>query len=188
MDELSSSPPMDPDIDEAQQRQLHLARAQGDAYGAAFEHMASRVALGGGERRAGDYWIGYAVEAAEGMYEWDDGKLVWREPGEGDLHVEITVRDAGDGRFVPCAGVTVTLIDPDGERLGTHEHPLLWDPMIYHYGRNWAVASHGSYRLRVRVEPPRFLRHDQINGSRFVDVVETEFSDVKISDRHELGA
>jgi hypothetical protein len=90
---------MDPDTDEATQRQLHFARAQGDAYGDALEHMTTAIADDGGQQRAGDYWIGYAVEEAEGMYEWRADELVWTEPGETNLHVEITVRDAGDGRF-----------------------------------------------------------------------------------------
>lgn len=171
---------MDPDTDEATQRQLHLARAQGDAYGDAVAHMATAVAQDGGEQRAGDYWIGYAVEDAEGMYEWRGGELVWREPGETNLHVEITVRDAGDGRFVPGARVLVTLIDPVGEELGTHEHPLLWHPMIYHYGRNWTTDADGLHTLRVRVEPPTFMRHDQVNGRRFTAPTEVEFHDVMV--------
>ncbi len=65
--------------------------------------------------------------------------LVWREPGDENLHVEIAVRDGADGRFVPALRVTATLVDADGTELGEHEHPLLWHPMIYHYGRNWKV-------------------------------------------------
>ncbi len=61
-------------------------------------------------------------------------RAVWCEPGHANLYVELSVRDAGDGRFVPGARVLATLVDPDGEELGTHEQPLLWHPMIYHYG------------------------------------------------------
>jgi hypothetical protein len=172
---------MDPDTDETTQRQLHLARAQGDAYGNALEHMTTAVADDGGQQRAGDYWIGYAVEEAEGMYEWRGNDLVWTEPGETNLHVEITVRDAGDGRFVPGVRVLATLIEPGGEELGTYEQPLLWHPMIYHYGRNWTASREGQYTLRVQVEPPTFMRHDQVNGRRLAETVEVEFSDVNVS-------
>jgi hypothetical protein len=41
--------------------------------------MTTEVAGDGGEQEAGHYRIGYAVEEAEGMYEWVDGGLVWRE-------------------------------------------------------------------------------------------------------------
>lgn len=175
-----TAPPMDPDTDEADARQLDLARAQGEAYGAALAHMTTEVAHDGGEQEAGHYRIGYAVEEAEGMYEWIDEDLVWREPGDENLHLEISVRDAGDGRFLPEARVTATLVAPGGEEIGPHEMPLLWHPMIYHYGRNVTVPSDGEYALRVRVEPPRFMRHDETNGRRFLSAVEVEFTGVKV--------
>lgn len=173
-------PPMSPDTDEADETQLALAREQGDAYGRALEHMSERVADRGGEARVGEYRIGYAVEEAEGFYEWQDGHLEWREPSGETVHVEVTVRDAADGRFVPGARVLVTVIDADGNDVGTHEQPLLWHPMIYHYGRNWDVPRDGTYTLRVRVEPPRFGRHDEVNGRRFTQPAETEFPDVEM--------
>ncbi len=77
------------------------------------------------------------------MYEWRDGELVWHEPQDENVHLEISVRDAGDGRFVPCVRVIATLIHADGTEVGTHEQPLLWHPMLYHYGRNWRVARGG---------------------------------------------
>lgn len=179
----SAHPPMDPDTSEATAEQLDLAREQGDAYGRALQHMTTRVAHDGGEQEAGPYRIGYAVEEAEGMFEWTDDGLVWRDPGEANAHIEVSVRDASDGRFVPGVGVTATLIDPDGNEAGTHEQPLLWHPMLYHYGRNWTLPSDGRYTLRIRVDPPTFMRHDEVNGRRFTEPVETEFTGVRV----ELG-
>lgn len=173
-------PPMDPNTSEATTEQLNFARAQGDAYSQAVAYMANEVAHDGGEQRAGDYIVAYAVEEAEGMYEWSDGKLAWREPGEDNLHVEVAVRDAGDGRFVPGVRVLATLVDPQGNEVGTHEHPLLWHPMIYHYGRNWNVPADGDYALRVHIEPPTFMRHDEVNGRRFMEAVDVEFKPVKV--------
>jgi len=173
-------PAMDPDTSEATQKQLDLAIAQGDAYGAALEYMTGTVAHGGGQTEAGHYLIGYAVEEAEGMYEWEDGELVWHDPEDENLHVEIAVCDAADGRFIPAVKVTGTLIDPDGNEVGSHEHPLLWHPMLYHYGRNWTVPSDGTYTLHVRVEPPTFMRHDDVNGCRFKEPVETTFTNVQV--------
>ena len=155
------SPPMEPDTSEASSRQLELAREQGEAYGRALEYMTGEVAHDGGEQEAGHYRIAYAVEEAEGMYEWADGELNWHDPGEENVHVEVAVRDAGDGRFVPGVRVLATLISPDGDEVGTHEQPLMWHPMMYHYGRNWIVPADGRYTLRVRVEPPTFMRHDE---------------------------
>ena len=173
-------PPMDPNTDEADAKQLDLARQQGESYRRALEHMANDVAHDGGMQEAGEYLIGYAVEEAEGMYEWEDGELVWHDPDGENLHVEIAVCDGADGRFVPGVKVTGTLVDPDGNEVGSHEHPLLWHPMLYHYGRNWTVPADGTYTLRVRVEPPTFMRHDEVNGRRFGEVVETTFDNVQV--------
>ena len=73
-------PPMDPNTDEADAKQLDLARQQGESYRRALEHMANDVAHDGGMQEAGEYLIGYAVEEAEGMYMWEDGGLVWHDP------------------------------------------------------------------------------------------------------------
>lgn len=175
-----NGPPMDPNTSEATAEQLDLARAQGQAYGRALNYMTGTVAHDGGEQRAGDYLVGYAVEAAEGMYEWVDGELAWRDPGDANVHVEVAVRDAGDGRFVPGVRVLATLIAPDGHDVGTHEQQLLWHPMIYHYGRNWTVPADGEYTLRVHLDPPTFMRHDEVNGRRFMVPVDVEFHGVEI--------
>jgi hypothetical protein len=160
--------------------QPSAAWAQGDAYGGALALMTGTTAHDGGERQAGDYLIGYAVAAAEGAYEWVDGELEWRDPVEENIHLRISVRDAGDGRFVPGLRVVATLADPDGAEIGPHEHPLVWHPVLYHYGRNWLVASDGEYILRIEVDPPRFLRQDDVNGLRFMDAVAVEFPCVNI--------
>lgn len=71
-------------------------------------------------------------------------------PGEENLRVEVAVRDAGDGRFVPGMRSIATPLDPDGDEVGTHEQPLLWRPVIHHYGRNWADPRTASASLRER--------------------------------------
>jgi hypothetical protein len=35
-------------------------------------------------------------------------------------------------------------------------------------------------QLRVHVDPPAFMRHDEINGRRFTEPADTEFTGVKI--------
>jgi hypothetical protein len=153
---------------------------QGEAYGRALALVAGTFAHDGGEQQAGDYLIGYAVGGAEGTYEWVDGQLEWRDPVEENIHLRISVRDAGDGRFVPGLRVVVTLIDSDDVPVGSHAHPLVWHPVLYHYGRNWLVASDGEHVLRIEVDPPRFQRQDDVNGLRFMDTVAVEFPCVNI--------
>ncbi len=166
--------------DEANERQLEMARAQGEAYQHALNHMATKEAHDGGEQPAGDYIVAYAVESAEGMYALNDGKLEWQAPTSENVHVEVSVRDAADNRFIPGLNVFATLIDPDGNTIATHQQPFLWHPWLYHYGRNWEVPGDGEYTLRVRIDPPTFMRHDSKNGLRYTDRVEVEFKNVKI--------
>ena len=175
-----TKPPMDPDTSEADRTQLELARAQGEAYGRALEHMVRHVAHDGGMTEAGHYVVGYAIEEAEGMYEWTGDGLEWRDPDAENVHLEVSVRDRGDGRFVPAVGVTATLAAPDGTEAGPFELPLLWHPMLYHYGRNVTVEADGEYTLRVRIDPPVFMRHDEVNGKRFLDPVEVAFDRVRV--------
>lgn len=173
-------PPMDPGSSEADQRQLELAAAEGAAYGRALEHMTGEVAKDGGEQRAGDYLVGYAIEDAEGMYHWTGDGLEWHNPQDENVHLEVAVRDAADGRFVPGVSVQATLVTPSGEKLGPYPQELVWHPMLYHYARNWQVPEDGLYTLRVHVDPPTFMRHDELNGRRFVEPVDVEFTGVRI--------
>jgi hypothetical protein len=165
--------------DEAKQQQIALAKGQGEAFQRAVDNMTQKTAHGA-ERRVGDYLIGYAVEDAEGMYHLRDGKLEWAEPSDENAHVEIVVRNAVDGRFLPGLTVHATLVDSGGKEVGTHEQPFLWHPWIYHYGRNWRVPSDGVYTLRVRVEAPQYPRHDKINGKFYAEPAEVTFENVRI--------
>lgn len=171
-------PPMKPS-DEAEPDELDLAREQGRAYVRALEHMVEEVADGGGQKEAGPYVVGFAHEEAEGMYRFEDGELVWQEP-DGNIHLEISVRDAGDDRFVPGLTIHLTLLDHNGEEVGTERMPFLWHPWLYHYGRNWQIPGDGRYTLRIRIEPPAFMRHDQENGRRYGEEVTVEFADVEL--------
>ncbi len=81
---------------------------------------------------------------------------------------------------MPGGRVLATLIEPSGEEVGNHEQPLRSHPMLYHYGRNWTVPVDGEYTLRVRVDPPTIMRHDEVNGKRFLKVEEVEFENVDI--------
>lgn len=177
---MTDRPPMDPSSDEASEDQLALAREQGEALGRAVRKMTDEVAQTGGMKTVGDYEIGFAIEEAEGMYHMVDGELQWQAPQDENLHVEVVVRDAADGRFVPCLDVQATLVTADGDEVGTHTQPLLWHPMINHYGRNWTVPGDGTYSLRVHVEPPTFPRHDEINGRRFAEPADVEFTGISV--------
>ncbi len=166
--------------DEAKKNQLEMARQQGEAYVKALKEMANKEADDGGEKRAGQYVVAYAVEKAEGMYRQQNGELRWTEPENENCHVEVSVRDAADNRFIPGLTVHVRLVDENGEEVGRHQQPFLWHPWLFHYGRNWEVPGAGAYRMEVHIAAPEFGRHDKKNGKRYAEDVEVTFDNVQI--------
>jgi hypothetical protein len=166
--------------DEASRFNLALARAQGTTFAAALKHMAKLVADDGREVQKGEYLVAYAVEKAEGMYHLRRGKLHWMAPKQDNVHVEVVVRDAADGRFIPGLKVVATLVDPRGRKVGTRAQPYIWHPWLYHYGRNWRVPGDGTYTLHVRFDAPTYHRHDKLNGRRFRKGAAVTFRGVKI--------
>ena len=167
--------------DEADKPQLEMAREEGDAYQRSLDYMVEEVAHTGAKKTVEGYIIGIAQEAAEGMYRLnDDGALVWQEPQEENCHIEVSVSDAADHRFIPSLDIEATLVSRDGETIGPFPAPFLWHPGLYHYGANIKVPGNGKYDLKVRVAPPSFTRHDKTNGKRFARTVEVEFPGVDI--------
>lgn len=181
-----TSPKTDPSqqerpSDEANKKQLEIARKEGAAYQEALQVMATEVADTGGTQKAGDYIVGFAQERAEGMYHLrGPGELEWVEPTDENCHLEVSVSDAGDGRFIPYLTIHATLTKDGGERVGPVEVPFLWHPGLYHYGINLKVPGDGQYTLQVRIEPPTFMRHDQVNGKRYAEPVEVTFENVQL--------
>src|SRR5206468_2931804 len=110
---------------EAEPDQLDVARAEGGAYARALQAMDEES--GAVTQRAGDYLVAFVQENAEGMYELEDGRLLWREaPEEANAHLEIAVADAADGRFVPGLDITLTVLDGGDRALFTTPMPFLW--------------------------------------------------------------
>jgi hypothetical protein len=176
----TQTPPMEKS-DEANKEQLQMAIDQGMAYKTALDHMANEEADDGGEVHIGDYLVAYAVESAEGMYHMQSGGLEWIEPGDENCHIEISVRDAADQRFIPYLDITVEVLEADGNSLGSHTQPFVWHPWLYHYGRNWQVPGDGEYTLKVSIKAPDFPRHDEKNGERYGDDVNVKFEGVRIN-------
>lgn len=179
--EQNRLPPREPS-DEADSQQLEMAKAEGDAYLKSLEYMVKDVADAGDTQRAGDYLVGFAQERAEGMYMLQrEGQLEWDEPEDENCHLEVAVADAADGRFIPYLTVHATLTPENGEAVGPVEIPFVWHPGVYHYGRNLKVPGDGRYDLQIRIEPPTFMRHDEVNGKRYAEAVEVTFAAVTIT-------
>ncbi|GGL99024.1 iron transporter [Deinococcus aerophilus] len=166
--------------EEADAHQLKLARREGDAYQESLNYMVQEVADSGAVQRDGDYLIGYAQEKAEGMYApREEGTLEWTAPTDENCHIEVSVSDASDGRFLPQLTIHATLTG-QGETVGPFEVPFLWHPGLYHYGKNIRVPGDGEYDLTVRVEAPTFMRHDKQNGQRYARGAEVTFRKIQV--------
>ncbi|MGA4687764.1 MULTISPECIES: iron transporter [Micromonospora] len=164
---------------EATAEQLDIARAEGDGYRRAMRAMADED--GAVTARSGDLAIAFVNEEAEGMYALDGDRLVWREAAQdANVHLEVAVADAGDGRFVPGLSVHLEL-NRDGRTVLATELPFLWHPFLHHYGANAAMPDEGPYQVTVRVAPARFMRHDPVNGRRYAEPVEVRFDDVRLA-------
>jgi hypothetical protein len=166
--------------DEATREGLRLAREAGDAYRRMVKYFIEHVATTGATAGAGDYTIGVAIEEAEPLYRWLDGKPQLREPfREANAHLEVVVMDAADGRFLPYLDVSVTMAR-DGQDVGSYTLPFLWHPTMFHYGANVHVPAAGRYTATVFVEPPTFPRHDKVNGDRYRAPVRVRFEDLEV--------
>jgi hypothetical protein len=174
----AKNPPME-SSKESTSQELQLAKDQGEAYKKALDYMTTQVDEGS-VKHAGDYQVGYAIEKAEGMYYPVHGQLEWRDPTDQNAHIEVTVRDDKDGRFIPGLVVMVTVLDERGNEIGTRQLPFLWHPWLYHYGLDWKVPGEGKYTLRIHIDVPPFPRHDKKNGQRYAEPVEVEFKNVTI--------
>ena len=162
--------------DEADKRQLEMAREEGDAYQHSLDYMVEQVAHTGAKKTIRGYIIGIAQEKAEGMYRLNsDDELIWEEPDEENCHIEVSVSDAADHRFIPALDVETTLISATGETIGPFQMSFLWHPGLYHYGANIIVPDDGKYDVKVTIGVPKFARHDKTNGKRFAKPVEVDF-------------
>jgi len=166
--------------DEADKHQLELSRREGAAYRRSLTYMAEEVAHTGATKEVNGYLVGIAQEEAEGMYHLEDGELVWKAPQEENCHIEVSVSDADDNRFIPQLDVEVTLVAEDGTEVGPFKTPFLWHPGLYHYGRNVKVPGDGSYKVVVDIAAPTFPRHDKTNGKRYGEPVHVEFDGIDI--------
>jgi uncharacterized protein involved in high-affinity Fe2+ transport len=162
---------------------VSLSRREGAALERPLLEMFSSVAVNGEQTRAGDYLVVVAVERAEG-YWMPMGKdiaynIVESQSAAHNGHVEVGVRDARTGRFLPGLNLTATVLDGD-RTIGTKHEPFMWHPWIHHYGENWRIPRTGRYSVRVHADPPPFRRYGRsatfftapvdlrVDGLRFV--------------------
>jgi hypothetical protein len=88
-------------------------------------------------------------------------------------------------------GVTLDVVDQQGNVMQSQALNYLWHPMISHYGNNYKIPDAGTYTLRVRAPAPNFWRHSKELGDRFTQPVDVSFTNVQITPKaappEELG-
>ncbi|MER6998764.1 iron transporter [Streptomyces sp. NPDC000410] len=124
--------------------------------------LEKEIAERGGETTAGDYRVGYIVEAAEPWFQGEHGghgALVNREPAEGETHhIEIIPMEAATGRIVPDVPVRLEVVDGTGKVVQAQDLNF-YHATFFHYANNFSIPQDGTYTLRATLRPPTFLRH-----------------------------
>jgi len=163
----------------AEQKQERLAHAQGDAYQASYDMLMSEDPHS--EMTVGDYLVTASFEPAEGMYVPEGDDLKWHTPDAGqNQHAEVIVRDAEDKRFLPELDVRMQLSDEHGDVVADVAVPFIWHPFVLHYGVDVTIPAEGRYVPRVFIKAPRFRRHDEVRGRRYVSDVDVRLAPVHL--------
>jgi hypothetical protein len=168
----AASPVAEQPSKDATAEQLAIAKAEGQAYGQALASVQESVT--NQDVWVANYQVIVLAKKATGMWMPGANGLEWTEPGDENAHIEVAVRDATDGRFIPGLSISVSVTAPDGTDVGTNVTPFVWHPFFYHYGLNWVLPADGDYKIHVKIDAPEFGRHDQVNGQRYVDPVELD--------------
>jgi hypothetical protein len=152
-----------------------------DGVSAQYSVLEEEIAAEGGAVESGDWRIAYIKEPAEGWFRTENGRVVWRDPARGETaHLEIIPIERDSGRIVPDAGVTLEVLNDDGQRV--EKRPLsFYYAEFFHYADNFRIPRDGEYTLRATVEPPPFRRHgDEDSGPALMEGVDVEFEHVMI--------
>jgi hypothetical protein len=143
--------------------------------------LEEEIAEEGGSVESGDWRIAYIKEPAEGWFETDQGRLVWRDPARGETaHLEIIPIERDTGRIVPGARITLEVLDAEGEPVESKQLSFYYAE-FFHYAENFSIPESGEYTLRATVETPGFRRHgEESEGPALMDDAEVEFENVMI--------
>lgn len=134
-----------------------------------------------GEQSSGDYRIRLLTQPAKGWYQPTEGKLTWT-PSEANTnaHIEVFLLNALDKKFLPNAGVTLSIFDSNSKLIETKPMIMLWSPDGYHYGNNFTIATPGNYIVKVDITPPMFARHNKQLGNKFFSQTSVTFQKVNL--------
>jgi len=134
-----------------------------------------------GEQSSGDYRMSLVAQPAKGWYQPVEGKLAWIQPeANTNAHIEVFLLNVLDKKFLPNAGVTLSIYDCNNKLIETKPMIMLWSPDGYHYGNNFTVTTPGNYIVKVDITPPIFARHNKQLGNKFFNTASVVFQKVNL--------
>ena len=171
---------------ESTKEQLAFARAEGDSVDNCTAWIKAQCGNTGGQLRAGEYKLTYAVAAPEGWYTFNNAALSWSEPTTGtNAHFWLFIQDGADGRIVPPLDIKVAIRNQSGNLVEETTLPFAWMPLINGYGNNITLPGTGTYSFIITIAVPSYHRHDPYNGDRFTEAT-TAVIPVTVSDMGSL--
>jgi uncharacterized protein involved in high-affinity Fe2+ transport len=161
-----------------------LARDEGDAIDRPITEMLRSADVSGSQVRSGDYKVAVVVQGARGAWEAHDGDLSYESPSANIgpvAHLDVSIRDAVTGRFVPGLKVRATILDSRKREIDTYSAPFMWHPWMNHYGLNVPVPGKGRYTVRVRADAPAFRRFGSTALRKFNKAVDVTVRNVRFN-------
>lgn len=159
-----------------------IARAEGDAIDRPLTEMLRSAAVSGSQVRSGDYKVAVTIQTARGTWVVRDGDLDYESPNNniGPIaHLDVSIRDATTGRFVPGLKVRATVLDSHKREIDTYPMPFTWHPWTNHYGLNIPVPGKGRYTVRIRADAPAFRRYGSTALKKFNKAVDVTVRNVR---------
>jgi len=161
-----------------------LARNEGDVIDRPLSEMLRGADVSGSQVRSGDYKVAVVVQAARGTWADRNGQLSYDSPN-GNIgpvdHLDVSIRDATTGRFIPGLKVRATILDSRRREVDTYLMPFTWHPWMNHYGLNVPVPGKGRYTVRVRADAPAFRRFGSTALRKFNKAVDVTVRNVRFA-------
>jgi hypothetical protein len=159
--------------------QEHLTDEQLKALVREFDYYVQKDSYQG-HKINGGYLIAFSTEYARNLSFPSKGRPRWQSLKKENAHIGIAVHDEKDLHFIVGLTVTVSVMDSNGNDIGTKIHPLLLRPGLYHYGVNWVLPGDGEYTIHVKIETPETMLYNEENNTRYLTSNEVNFFHVNI--------
>jgi uncharacterized protein involved in high-affinity Fe2+ transport len=162
---------------------VDLARGEGMGVDEPLTALLRSDNANGTQARSGDYRVAVVMQPARGEWRSGKGKLTYvdTDSSVGPVtHLDVSIRDATTGRFIPGLKVRATILDSRNKEVDTYTLPFTWHPWMNHYGLNVPAPKAGRYTVRVRAEAPSFRRYGSTALKTFNKAVDVRLIGVRV--------